>query len=143
MNKLLVLLLIGLWTGLVLGLSFIEAPLKFQAPGITTELGLGIGRLVFGTLNKIEICLTIILVILYCNVIDKLDAIHMGLGFMVILIVLTQSFYLLPTLDARAISRMAGEVVRPSSHHLAFVIMELVKLFSLVFLFVKVYKLPI
>lgn len=43
-----------LWLGMVAAISFIEAPLKFQAPGITIPLGLGIGRLVFAALNVAE-----------------------------------------------------------------------------------------
>lgn len=43
-----------LWFGMVAAISFIEAPLKFQAPGITIPLGLGIGRLVFFALNLAE-----------------------------------------------------------------------------------------
>ncbi|WP_024355496.1 hypothetical protein [Leucobacter chironomi] len=43
-----------LWIGMVAAISFIEAPLKFQAPGITIPLGLGIGRLVFAVLNLVE-----------------------------------------------------------------------------------------
>ncbi|NLA65666.1 MAG: hypothetical protein GX862_07040 [Leucobacter sp.] len=43
-----------LWFGMVAAISFIEAPLKFQAPGITIPLGLGIGRLVFAALNLAE-----------------------------------------------------------------------------------------
>ena len=43
-----------LWFGMVAAISFIEAPLKFQAPGITIPLGLGIGRLVFAALNVAE-----------------------------------------------------------------------------------------
>jgi len=43
-----------LWFGMVAAISFIEAPLKFQAPGITIPLGLGIGRLVFMALNVAE-----------------------------------------------------------------------------------------
>lgn len=50
------------WFGLVAGISFIEAPLKFQAPGITIPLGLGIGRLVFAVLNAAEAALLIALV---------------------------------------------------------------------------------
>jgi hypothetical protein len=37
--------------GAIAAISFLEAPLKFQAPGITIPLGLGIGRLVFTALN--------------------------------------------------------------------------------------------
>lgn len=53
-----------LWFGLVVGISFIEAPLKFQAPGITIPLGLGIGRLVFLALNMVESLLLVTLLLL-------------------------------------------------------------------------------
>ena len=43
-----------IWLGMVLAISFLEAPLKFRAPGITIQLGLGIGRLVFRALNTCE-----------------------------------------------------------------------------------------
>ncbi|MFC0315298.1 hypothetical protein ACFQNE_09480 [Gordonia phosphorivorans] len=46
--------LVFVWLGMVLAISFLEAPLKFQAPGITIPLGLGIGRLVFRALNSVE-----------------------------------------------------------------------------------------
>ncbi|MGK3204426.1 hypothetical protein [Amycolatopsis sp. MEPSY49] len=42
------------WLGMVLAISFLEAPLKFRAPGVTLPLGLGIGRVVFAALNKVE-----------------------------------------------------------------------------------------
>lgn len=45
------------WLGMVLAISFLEAPLKFRAPGVTIQLGLGIGRLVFRALNGCEITL--------------------------------------------------------------------------------------
>ena len=55
-----------LWFGIVLAISFMEAPLKFQAPGITIPLGLGIGQLVFFTLNKMEmVCAFLLLIALW------------------------------------------------------------------------------
>ena len=39
------------WLGMVVAISFLEAPIKFRAPGITVPLGVGIGRLVFRALN--------------------------------------------------------------------------------------------
>lgn len=45
------------WLGMVLAISFLEAPLKFRAPGVTIALGLGIGRLVFRALNICEVIL--------------------------------------------------------------------------------------
>ena len=45
------------WLGSVVAISFIEAPLKFRAPGVTLQIGLGIGRLVFRALNGLEVVL--------------------------------------------------------------------------------------
>lgn len=45
------------WLGMVLAISFLEAPLKFRAPGVTMQVGLGIGRLVFRALNICEVVL--------------------------------------------------------------------------------------
>lgn len=52
-----------LWFGMIGAISFIEAPLKFQAPGITIPLGLGIGRLVFAALNIAEGVLLVMMAI--------------------------------------------------------------------------------
>ncbi|MEO6792530.1 MAG: hypothetical protein ABI253_05440 [Mycobacterium sp.] len=51
------------WVGMVLAISFLEAPLKFRAPGITLQVGLGIGRLVFRALNAVEIVLAAVVVL--------------------------------------------------------------------------------
>lgn len=45
------------WLGMVLAISFLEAPLKFRAPGLSLQVGLGIGRLVFRALNAVELVL--------------------------------------------------------------------------------------
>ncbi|WP_318279183.1 hypothetical protein [Agrococcus baldri] len=57
------LVLPAVWLGLIIGISLIEAPLKFQAPGITIPLGLGIGRLVFGAMNLVEAVLAALLLL--------------------------------------------------------------------------------
>ena len=51
-----------IWLGMVLAISFIEAPLKFRAPGVTLQIGLGIGRLVFRALNACELALAAVVV---------------------------------------------------------------------------------
>ena len=45
------LLLPAFLLGAIIAISFLEAPLKFLAPGVTIPIGLGIGRLVFTALN--------------------------------------------------------------------------------------------
>ncbi|MEZ0357821.1 hypothetical protein AB4879_16045 [Mycobacterium sp. SA01] len=51
------------WLGMVLAISFLEAPLKFRAPGVTIPLGLGIGRLVFRALNICEAVLAVVVAV--------------------------------------------------------------------------------
>lgn len=51
-----------IWFGMVIAISFLEAPLKFRAPGVTVQLGLGIGRIVFRALNLCETVLALIVV---------------------------------------------------------------------------------
>jgi len=48
------LMCIFLWAGFVCAISFMEAWLKFRAPGVTLPIGLGIGKLIFAALNKVE-----------------------------------------------------------------------------------------
>lgn len=55
--------LIFVWLGMVLAISFIEAPLKFRAPGVTLPIGLGIGRLVFRALNGVEVVLAVVVAV--------------------------------------------------------------------------------
>lgn len=50
----------SIWAGMIIAIDLIEAPLKFQAPGITIPLGLGIGRLVFTAMNAVEVVLFVL-----------------------------------------------------------------------------------
>ena len=49
-----------IWVGMIIAISFMEAWLKFRAPGVTLPIGLGIGRLVFGALNRVEWILAVV-----------------------------------------------------------------------------------
>ncbi len=51
------------WLGMVLAISFLEAPLKFRAPGVTHQIGLGIGRLVFRALNSVEAVFVAVIIV--------------------------------------------------------------------------------
>jgi hypothetical protein len=117
-----------LWLGLVLGISVIETPLKFQAPGITTPLGLGIGRLVFRALNAVELVIACVLAVV---VVRQARDWPLALLAMVVVILLIQTFWLRPLLDARALRVIAGEDVAASSLHVAYIALEGVKLVAL------------
>ncbi|MBX9851326.1 MAG: hypothetical protein K2X86_06155 [Cytophagaceae bacterium] len=114
-----------IWAGLILGLSFIEAPLKFRAPNITLALGVGIGRLVFKALNKFEIffCLSLWLVLISA-VRNKL--LYILVVALTILLTL-QSVWLLPELNKRALIVMDGNPPPPNSPHVYYIVMEVIK----------------
>jgi uncharacterized membrane protein (DUF485 family) len=121
-----------LWIGFVGAISFMEAWMKFRAPGITVPLGLGIGRLVFNALNKVEIVLAItILAALLISNTNLLSFQNLFLAIPVA-ILLVQSWYMLPELDARAQMHINGWVVPPSNLHFQYVAIEFVKVFSLI-----------
>lgn len=143
MKKALLLFLTSCWFGLVLGLSFIEAPLKFQAPGITTVLGLGIGKLVFGVLQKIEIVATILMSGLAFSLYPKMDlSLKLSIGCL-IAIVLVQGIFLFPVLMQRVDLIIVGKTVASTYHHIVFIILECLKLIVLAFIFTKAYSLKL
>lgn len=118
-----------IWSGLIIGISFIEAPLKFRAPNITRELGLGIGKLVFTALNRVELILAAFTALaLFFVQAESTVAILYSLP---ISILLFQTFLLIPVLNKRADQIIAGNTPKKTKHHIVFVVLELVKLISL------------
>lgn len=115
-----------LWFGMVLAISFMEAPLKFQAPGITIPLGLGIGRLVFCTLNKMEIVCSLLLLIAFFR--DRANTRTMNVTFgLALLILFLETVWLLPVLDARAEIVIAGTASPFSNSHVVYIVFDLIK----------------
>lgn len=130
MKKLISIFCIIFWAGLLAGISFLEAPLKFQAPGITIPLGLGIGQLVFQALNKIEIVL--LLIILACSLPAPLKNICSVLLFSVTILLMADTFLLLPLLDERANLVLAGHAPAKSYHHILYIIIDTIKFLLLI-----------
>lgn len=117
------------WFGLVLGLSFIEAPLKFRAPGITLPLGLGIGRLVFSVLNKLELVLALGL-----SAVTFVGAIRGVPNYVlaaIVFILAAQTVWLLPTLGARTDAVISGAEAPFSKLHIVYIVLESIKLILL------------
>ncbi|MGQ7854840.1 hypothetical protein ACUN24_11415 [Pedobacter sp. WC2501] len=132
MKKLIGIFCIIFWAGLLAGISFLEAPLKFQAPGITIPLGLGIGQLVFQALNKVEIILAII--ILGCSLPVPLKNSRSILLFVVTILLMADTFWLLPLLDERAKLVLAGNAPIKSYHHILYIIIDTIKFLLLIVL---------
>ncbi len=116
-----------------------EAPLKFQAPNITIALGLGIGRLIFFALNKIEIVLAILLLISFIKTKPKRKFPLISFGIIALLLVL-ETVWLLPLLDARATAVINGIATPFSNTHFIYIAFEAIKFILLFALGVSITK---
>lgn len=117
------------WLGMVLAISFLEAPLKFRAPGVTVPLGLGIGRVVFRALNLVEVVLLLLLVA--AVVIAPRPALLVSSGALALLVGV-QLGAVRPALNRRSDRVLAGEELPRSRGHLVYVALEVVKVVLLV-----------
>jgi hypothetical protein len=119
-----------LWLGMVLAISFLEAPLKFRAPGVTLALGLGIGRLVFRALNAVEIVLAVVLIAAAAAVRACTGA---WIWLLLTVVVLALQVVLVrPLLTRRSNRVLAGEEGPRSPAHLWYVGLEVVKVVTLI-----------
>ncbi len=121
-----------LWLGMVLAISFLEAPLKFRAPGVTIPLGLGIGRLVFRALNICEAVLAAVIVVAFAADTPSTPAVVAVLVAIVALVV--QVIGVRPALTRRsnAVLADAGQAEAGRSHaHYVYVVFEVVKVLAL------------
>lgn len=107
-----------------------EAPLKFTAPNITIPLGLGIGRIVFQTLNKIEIVLAVLLLISVSRQRPKGKSWLYFLGIAAGLLLL-ETIWLLPVLDVRAEQVINGTAPPFSNSHIIYIVFDAIKFISL------------
>jgi hypothetical protein len=119
------------WIGLVCAISFIEAWLKFTAPGVTLTIGLAIGQVVFNALNKVELVMAFTIGVLI--MMEKPKAIlENALFILATLILLIQTFYVLPVLSARIDSYLSGNTPPASNLHGIYVLQEIIKVLALV-----------
>ncbi|NCL73987.1 hypothetical protein [Rhodococcus sp. YH1] len=119
-----------LWLGMVLAISFLEAPLKFRAPGITIPLGLGIGRLVFRALNTVEGVLALVLI--GACLVSSPGTTGWILLLVTVAVLAVQVAVIRPPLTRRSNRILAGEDAPRSKVHYAYVALEIVKVALLI-----------
>ena len=125
------------WFGMVVAISFVEAPLKFRAPGVTLGIGLGIGRLVFRALNTIEIVLAVVIIV--AALLGSLPLGATAAIVVAIVALLVQLVAVRPLLSRRsdavlaapAAEAVSGGTTKRSRIHYVYVGLELVKVVTL------------
>ncbi|WP_031470941.1 hypothetical protein [Sciscionella sediminilitoris] len=119
------------WLGMVLAISFLEAPLKFRAPGVTLMLGLGIGRLVFRALHVIELVFAVLVVC--ALLLGNLSWWVTGALGLAVVLLLAQLVLVQPRLTRRSDAVLAGAEAPRSRAHYAYIALEGVKVLALLF----------
>lgn len=120
---------IFVWLGMVLAISFIEAPLKFRAPGVTLQVGLGIGRLVFRALNGVELVLAAAVAVAF--VADPPSVGAVGAAAVAAIAILAQVLLVRPRLTRRSDAVLAGDDGPRSRAHWVYIGFEVVKVAAL------------
>lgn len=117
------------WLGMVLAISFLEAPLKFRAPGVTLPVGLGIGRVVFRALNAVEVVFAVVVVVgLVLGPFRTAGVVAVG-------VLAVQLVAVRPVLTRRSDRVLAGADTGRRSHaHLVYIALEVAKVAGLVWL---------
>lgn len=118
------------WLGMVLAISFLEAPLKFRAPNVTPQIGLGIGRLVFRALNIVEVVLAVALTA--AEVASPPPAGAATALAIAVVVLAAQIGALRPRLTRRSDQVLAGLDAPRSRAHLIYVALEVIKAVALV-----------
>ena len=132
------LVIVVLWIGMVAAISFIEAPLKFQAPGITIPLGLGIGRLVFLAMNIVEgVLLVVYTALAFWPRAARLSAARLPWWIALAAVYLFKVVVVRPPLNARTALVLEGADPGQSPWHYVYIACDLVLLVLLAVLAVQ------
>lgn len=123
--------LLFIWSGLLIGVSFVATPAKFLAPSLQLLQALDVGRWTFHVLSLIEWGLVAAAILL---VLASRSRVSAGWGLVMIALVAVaavlaaETFLVRPILDARVLDIIAGRSVPPSVLHNAYIALEALKL---------------
>lgn len=117
-----------IWAGMLIGVSFLATPAKFEAPTLTLPVALDVGRHTFALLNPIEIAGALLVAGLALLDRRRWLLLPAGLGAAIVAL---QTLWLLPALDARVETIIAGGAVQGSPLHTLYIALELAKLAGL------------
>jgi hypothetical protein len=121
--------LVWLWAGVLIGVSFVAAPVKFNAPSLTLPVAMDVGRQEFGALNLLEAGFAVATLTL-AWLARPSRLVWVGLGLAVAIVAL-QGLWLLPMLDARAEIIIQGGKPPPAPWHGLYIGLEIAKLAAL------------
>lgn len=122
----------AIWSGMIVGVSFLATPAKFLAPNLTLPAALDVGRHTFAIFNKVEWALSATTIVLLF--VGRRSMIVWSTVILAMAIVVIETLWLLPILDSRVGLIIGGQQPTPSHHHTLYIICELAKLIAILLL---------
>ena len=119
-----------IWLGMVLAISFLEAPLKFRAEGLELRVGLAIGRVVFRALNIAEVIWAVVIAV--CLSVAGPSGPVLVIAAVTAVLLAVQLLVVQPRLNRRSARVLAGQDAPRSRAHHTYIPMEALKLAALV-----------
>lgn len=121
------------WVGLVLGVSFLATPVKFQADSLTLPVALDVGRATFHALAKAEWALSVFLLVGLASASRSgaIDLVDLVIPTFILVVVAVQALWLIPQLDVRVAAIIAGQTLAKSHLHTVFAGLEFAKVLAL------------
>ncbi|HXX30943.1 MAG TPA: DUF4149 domain-containing protein [Myxococcaceae bacterium] len=117
------------WVGIIVGISFIEAPVKFRTPTLTRPVALDVGRTVFHASQLVQAAL--LALALAAGALGRAPRwVWLLLGGVAAALAL-QMAWLFPVLDARAEAIIAGRTPGGSPAHALYGALEVLKVLGL------------
>jgi hypothetical protein len=117
--------LVLVWAGLALGVAFVATPAKFLAPSLSLPVALDVGRHTFAVFNRLELLLLVGLSVL--ALFSSRRRTWLAALALPGAIVLAQTIWLIPALDARVGDILAGRSPSPSNLHGLYIAAEAAK----------------
>lgn len=118
------------WLGLLVGVAFLATPIKFLAPSLELPVALDVGRQTFAAFNTLELLLGLMLTLTawfrYRAGVNASGTLLSSCSLLAL--VLLQSLWLLPVLDARVAIILQGGTPPPASLHLLYIGVDVIKL---------------
>jgi len=120
------LLMPSLWAGLLVGVSFIATPALFRAQSLTLPVALDVGRTTFARWNAVEWLLLGMMVL--AMVFTRPGVFAVASAGALDILFLIQSMILLPVLNDRVATIIAGKRPAPAPDRLLYITIDVLKL---------------
>ena len=111
----------ALWMGLLLGVCFYAAPIKFTAEGVGLEELLAVGKVTFQGFTWVEFGMFALLCLTSLKVLNKKIR---SLLVILLLMLIVQKFMILPVLDKALDQTVAGTPTHKGGLHWLYAVMD-------------------